>query len=60
MPHSDEMMVLGSSGIFVLRYPDHPVTGILKQAAALLLQVIACTAHKLWADCVMDSSRMRL
>ena len=38
LPHSDEMMVLGSSGIFVLRYPDHPVTGILKQAAALLLR----------------------
>jgi septum site-determining protein MinD len=26
MPHSDEMMGLASSGIFALRYPDHPLT----------------------------------
>ena len=26
IPHSDHMMVLASEGIFVLRYPDHPVT----------------------------------
>ena len=26
LPHSDEMMALASSGIFVLRYPNHPVT----------------------------------
>jgi len=26
IPHSDTMMVLASEGIFVLRYPDHPVT----------------------------------
>jgi septum site-determining protein MinD len=26
LPHSDEMMVLASGGIFVLRYPQHPVT----------------------------------
>lgn len=25
LPHSDEMMALASSGIFSLRYPDHPV-----------------------------------
>ena len=38
LPHSDEMMTLASSGIFVLHYPDHPVTDILKQATALLLK----------------------
>lgn len=38
LPHSDEMMTLASSDIFVLRYPDHPVTDILKQAAALVLE----------------------
>ena len=38
LPHSDEMMTLASSGIFALRYPDHPVTDILKQATALLLE----------------------
>ena len=26
LPHSDEMMALASSGIFALRYPDHPIT----------------------------------
>jgi MinD-like ATPase involved in chromosome partitioning or flagellar assembly len=37
LPHSDEMMMLASSGIFVLRYPDHPVTAALKQAATALV-----------------------
>jgi MinD-like ATPase involved in chromosome partitioning or flagellar assembly len=26
LPHSDEMMTLASSGIFSIRFPDHPVT----------------------------------
>ena len=38
LPHSEEMMTLASSGIFVLRYPDHPVTEILRRAAALMLE----------------------
>jgi MinD-like ATPase involved in chromosome partitioning or flagellar assembly len=33
LPHSDEMMVLASSGIFSLRYPDHPVTKGLRSVA---------------------------
>ena len=37
LPHSDEMMVLASAGIFVLRYPDHPITATLKQAVAKLM-----------------------
>ena len=37
LPHSDEMMTLASSGIFVLRYPNHPVTGILKQITARVI-----------------------
>jgi MinD-like ATPase involved in chromosome partitioning or flagellar assembly len=37
LPHSDEMMVLASAGIFVLQYPDHPVTAILKQAVSKLV-----------------------
>jgi MinD-like ATPase involved in chromosome partitioning or flagellar assembly len=36
LPHSDEMMTLASSGIFSLRYPDHPVTQGLKNLVALL------------------------
>lgn len=34
--HCEEMMVLASGGIFVLRYPDHPLTAALKQVAAQL------------------------
>ncbi len=34
--HSEEMMVLASGGIFVLRYPDHPMTAALKEVAAQL------------------------
>jgi MinD-like ATPase involved in chromosome partitioning or flagellar assembly len=30
IPHSDEMMTLASSGIFSIRYPDHPVTRALR------------------------------
>jgi MinD-like ATPase involved in chromosome partitioning or flagellar assembly len=34
--HADEMMVLGSAGIFVLRHPDHPVSLALRQVAQIL------------------------
>jgi len=37
LPHSDEMMTLASAGIFVLRYPDHPITAALKQAVRMLV-----------------------
>jgi septum site-determining protein MinD len=37
LPHSDEMMVLASAGIYALRYPDHPITGQLRQIAAQLV-----------------------
>jgi septum site-determining protein MinD len=33
VPHTDELMTLASSGIFALRYPDHPVTKLYKQMA---------------------------
>lgn len=36
LPHSDEMMTLASAGVFVLRYPDHPMTAMLKDVAAKL------------------------
>jgi MinD-like ATPase involved in chromosome partitioning or flagellar assembly len=38
LPHSDELMALGSAGIFVLRYPDDPITIGLKEVAAALMQ----------------------
>jgi septum site-determining protein MinD len=36
LPHSDELMILGSRGIFALHYPDHPVTAQYRQVAASL------------------------
>jgi len=37
LPHSDEMMALASEGIFVTRYPDHPITTTLKEVAETLM-----------------------
>ena len=37
LPHSDEMMVLASAGIFSLRYPDHVITQEYKNVVSLLL-----------------------
>lgn len=37
VPHSDEMMTLASAGIFVLRYPDHPVTALYRQVMQKLI-----------------------
>jgi septum site-determining protein MinD len=31
LPHSDEMMVLASGGVFVTRYPNHPLTALYGQ-----------------------------
>jgi septum site-determining protein MinD len=33
IPHTDELMTLASSGIFSMRYPDHPVTKLYKKLA---------------------------
>jgi len=33
LPHADEMMALASSGIFVLQYPDHPISRELEAIA---------------------------
>ena len=38
LPHSDEMMVLASSGIFSLKYPDHTVSQSLRAVAAELMK----------------------
>ncbi len=38
LPHSDAMMNLGSAEIFVLRYPQDPITGALKELASSLMQ----------------------
>jgi septum site-determining protein MinD len=36
LPHSDELMILASEGIFALHYPDHPITALYRQVAACL------------------------
>ena len=37
LPHSDEMMALASEGVFVTRFPDHPIAETLREVAARLL-----------------------
>ena len=34
LPHSDEMMALASEGLFVLHYPNHPLTERIREIAA--------------------------
>jgi MinD-like ATPase involved in chromosome partitioning or flagellar assembly len=31
IPHSDEMMALASAGIFALRFPNHPLSGAIRE-----------------------------
>lgn len=38
LPHSDDLMALASSGIFALRFPDHPLTALYRQIAARLMR----------------------
>jgi MinD-like ATPase involved in chromosome partitioning or flagellar assembly len=38
LPHSDEMMALASEGVFVLRYPNHPITQSLRGLADELIK----------------------
>jgi MinD-like ATPase involved in chromosome partitioning or flagellar assembly len=38
IPHSDELMTLASSGIFSMKYPDHPVTKIYQRLADRMLK----------------------
>lgn len=37
LPFSDEMLLLGSRGLFVTKYPDHPMTQALRQIAKSLV-----------------------
>jgi MinD-like ATPase involved in chromosome partitioning or flagellar assembly len=37
LPHSDELMILSSQGVFVLHYPEHPMTALYRQVAACLI-----------------------
>lgn len=33
LPHSDEMMVLGSNGVFAIKFPSHPLTQVIEAIA---------------------------
>jgi MinD-like ATPase involved in chromosome partitioning or flagellar assembly len=37
IPHSEKLLALGSDGVFVLRYPDDPLTELYQQIANRLL-----------------------
>jgi MinD-like ATPase involved in chromosome partitioning or flagellar assembly len=37
LPHSDEMMILASSGIFSLKYPNHPLTDVVTTIAKQIM-----------------------
>jgi MinD-like ATPase involved in chromosome partitioning or flagellar assembly len=39
LPHSDEMMALASGGVFVLSYPNHPMTDRLRHVADRLMAI---------------------
>ncbi len=36
LPHTDELMFLGSAGIFAVKYPNHPATAIFQEIAQRL------------------------
>lgn len=36
LPHSEDLMILSSGGVFALRHPDHPVTALYEQVATRL------------------------
>jgi MinD-like ATPase involved in chromosome partitioning or flagellar assembly len=38
LPHADEMMALASADIFVMRYPDHPITDAYRRIAERLME----------------------
>jgi septum site-determining protein MinD len=37
IPHSDDLMTLASSGVFALRFPDHPVAQLYRQVVARVM-----------------------
>jgi len=43
LPHSDDLMALASSGLFVLRFPDHPISAMLRDIVRLVVSEPAST-----------------
>jgi MinD-like ATPase involved in chromosome partitioning or flagellar assembly len=37
LPHSDELMVLASEGVFVAKYPNHPIAAKMRQVAQMVM-----------------------
>jgi septum site-determining protein MinD len=37
LPHSDDLMILSSEGVFSLRYPEHRLTHLYQDIAAKLV-----------------------
>jgi CO dehydrogenase nickel-insertion accessory protein CooC1 len=37
IPHSDDLMVLGSKGLFCERFPGHPVSALIRSVAEQLI-----------------------
>lgn len=37
LPHSDEMMNLASAGVFVVKYPNHPIAEKIRKTTSMLL-----------------------
>lgn len=37
LPHSEELMILSSGGVFVVSYPEHPLTRLYGEVAARLM-----------------------
>jgi MinD-like ATPase involved in chromosome partitioning or flagellar assembly len=37
LPQSDDLLALGGSGVFALRHPNHPLTGMLQETVASLV-----------------------
>lgn len=46
VPHSEELMVLSSSGIFVLHHPDHPVAALYARLADRLVDAPAARRRR--------------
>lgn len=38
LPHSDEMMALASEGVFVAKYPNHPITAKMRQVMQIVME----------------------
>ena len=38
LPHSDELMILASEGVFVAKFPNHTITQKMRNVAHMLME----------------------